>query len=268
MPTGSRWAAQPKLDGGYVHVVTDDAGRVSAVVSRRGEVLSERVHGLSDVRWLPNCIVVGELEAWTEAAQRQVARSGFSRVHLFDALRIGGIDTSSQPYGARRDALMRAESAVVNCDLDQHPGRDDLGRFAEKVPGSWRRMPVVPQLPASSWESAWSDWVERDELVEGLVFVRLDARLGARGAKRKLKRAESIDALVIDQDAKRLVLSCGALTFTVGKVRSVDAATGCVVEVACEGYYESGLPRFPRLVRVRADKSAMMVTENAARYLS
>lgn len=272
---GSKFVVQPKIDGSYCTIATDSSGRVSAVVSRRGELLRGVADSLRDIVWLPDSLLCGECELWTEAARRRVERSGFARVHLFDALRISGRDCASLSYSERRDFLLRAESFLVNENLDKpwleeaYGARDpESGRWCRRIPKSWRRMPVVPQLPAHRWEEAWSDWVEADELVEGLVFVRLDAPVGKRGTKKKLKPVSTLDAYCLDFDEKRMTMQWGELVFTVGRRKRVEPRVGGLYEIAYESFYDNGTPRFPRLVRARPDLSGSLFVENSARYLS
>src|SRR5690606_10626914 len=124
----------------------------------------------------PDSVLVGELEAHTEAANRTVLeRRGVRLVHLFDCIRSGGRYIAREPYRARRDALWQMQSEVVNL-LPQSPyaDRDGLrarslksGRYCRATPTDYRLTPIVPQVPVSRAGELW-DQVEAGHL-EGLV---------------------------------------------------------------------------------------------------
>jgi hypothetical protein len=263
---GRSYVLAPKYDGIYCTATTDARGRVAHLFTRTGlPVPSEIARELVGVVWAPNSVLVGELECWTEAANRMAARRGYRCLHLFDAIRVAGADVSSLPYSGRRDALLRAESALACEDLDkpwlvdaQGDAHDPAsGHYTRRVPRSWRRMPVVPQLPASHAEQAWADWVERDGgaggPAEGLVVVAVDARIGARSSKRKVKRATSIDCVVAHAGKRVASLSWAGGTFTC-PAGGLELRVGQKVECTHESFYErSGQPRFPRISRMRPD---------------
>lgn len=264
---GARFVVvQAKLDGCFVLATTDGKGRIAHLYSRKGLPFSRHLAAeFEGVRWAPDSVVTGEVEYMTEAANRCAAARGHRLIHLFDALRVAGRDVSSLPYAGRRDALLRAESALVNEDLDKPWREDELGlahdpasgRYVRPVPRSWRRMPVVPQLPAHRAEAAWADWVERGEAgpVEGLVLVALPGRLGARGAKRKIKDTRSIDATVVSVGRHAVGVAWAGYRFTISAFgRAAELQPGQVVEVLHDGWHEAAVqPRCARIGRVRHD---------------
>lgn len=269
---GRGFVVQPKFDGSLCTALTDHRGRVYQLLTRQGHPFPGAIAAdFAGVTWMPNSAVIGELEAWTEAGNRIAARRGYRLLHLFDALRVAGEDFSSRTYAERRDALLRAESVLVNEDIDK-PWTPDAagcahdmrtGHYKRAVPLSWRRMPVTPQLPAQAAERAWADWVAPgEEAVEGLVVVATGARMGARSSKRKVKEATTIDAVVVQVGLRDLVVQWAGGTFAVGRGRH-EVQVGAVVEIRHEGFYERGgkvagksygaapTPRFARLVVVR-----------------
>jgi len=262
---GRGFALVPKLDGCYCVATTDSRGRLVHLVSRNGRAFPSSVAGeLAGVTWAPDSIVIAELEVWTEAANRTAACRGWRALHLFDALRVAGRDVSSEPYHARRDALLRAESELVNEDLDRPWTADEhglshdpsSGRFVRPVPMRWRRMRVVPQLPAAQAELAWAEWVEQDLAggpAEGLVLVALESRLGGRGAKRKVKATRSIDAVVVSVGQGAARVTWAGHTFVVSAV-GAQLELGQVVEIQHDGWLERSVqPRCARIVRARPD---------------
>lgn len=257
----SRHVLQPKVDGIYAHLSTGDDGRITAIATRGGQLLAgaDLAH-YQGIRWHPHSLIIAELELQTEAGIRARERRGWAVVHAFDALRVAGRDVSREPYSQRRDALLRAQVALELAsedrpthELDDGRTRDRRsGRYARPIPRGWRRLSIVPQLSAHLADLAWADWVDGD-WVEGLVLVAPDAPIGARSAKRKVKRTRTIDCVVAASRARTAVLwwPQRGIAFTVGS--SAPPPKGVWVEVAYDGFYESGAPRFPRIRRIRRD---------------
>lgn len=254
-----RHVLQPKLDGSYGVISTDRQGAITSIVTRSGKVLGpELMAHFRGIRWAPASTVIGEVEVWTEAAERHSQRRGYRRIWLFDALRVDGEQLGSEPYSTRRDRLMWAESVLVNMGCDRpwktdatDRAHDAAGRFCRKVPGGWRRMPVVPQRPAHQLEQAWSEWVDAgEEPIEGLVVVATDAPIGRRNAKRKIKPSLTLDCTVVESEGKLSRVTWAGGDFFVQ--RELDV--GDVIEVVCDGLTEkAGRPKFPRVLRRRPD---------------
>ncbi len=256
------WAWQPKIDGTYARVTLDGRGRVLRVMSRSGSPLQAAADLVGIIAGPPDSVLHGELEAHTEAGVRHANTRGWAALHLFDASRLDGRDVSREPYAARYGALHRAQAQLEDrgdgrrCDWTDdatgrhHAARD--GRFVAAIPRDLRRLPIVPMARGrAAGESLWRSHVEVGG-GEGLVAVRLDAPLGARGAKRKIKATDTIDAVCVASTPGGSTLSYAGQTFAVGSVCQV----GAVVEVAHDGWYESAaVPRFPRVLRSRDDLS-------------
>ncbi len=245
---GSQWVVQPKMDGVYARVSTDASGSISGVMSRASKPLSHsiKLHGIRDA------VLCGELEAYTERSQDAVKRNGYQRLWLFDCLKIDGRDLSGETYQTRRDALQRAiANAEASLQRDR-AGRvhDAAGRFGPKL---WRQVRVVPQLRAKGWTQMWGSHVEAEH-GEGLVAVNTRSRAGTRGSKRKCKPVDHVTMTVLRVDDKCVELNYWGqrrgIIVSKGKHNPVP---GDGVDVAVEGFYRSGLPRFARIVRVRRD---------------
>lgn len=263
---GAGWAVQRKIDGVYATLTTDRRGRIANAITRSGEVLGPgALSAYRGVWWSADSVLCAELELWTEAARRTVAARGYAIVHAFDAIRVGGRDVSREPYRVRRDALMRQQVALELSGRDQPWSEDaqgdahDLGtgRYCERTPRGWRRVQVVEQLPVARLDQAWSEWVGR-EGGEGLVAVRLDAPLGARGSKRKIKPTSEIDCVVLSYDsgAARLWWTSAARAIVVSRSPRRALTVGEVVEVRHDGFTDAGDPKFARIVRRRPDLAA------------
>jgi hypothetical protein len=267
---GRSWVLQPKVDGCYARAHLDRRGRIERVLSRAGAEFGRDLVGHllgAFVGW-PDSVLVGELEAHTEAGNRAAAARGWRALHLFDCIRAGGRYLGREPYRTRRDTLWRMQSEVVNlgCELpwyeDDHGARDRAsGRWCRAVPTDWRLTPIVAQRPAARARQAWREWGP-DAGAEGLVAVNLEAELGARGAKRKVKRTDTLDAVVVATGQGALTVEWAGRIVTVAAGAAGDARIrlGEVVELACEGFYDSSLPRFARLVRRRTDLAASLLS--------
>lgn len=262
---GRRAVVLPKYDGVMVRAITDGAGWVRHLLLRSGEPAPAAARAaFARVRHAPDAVLVGELEAMTEAGQRVAARRGYPLIHLWDAQRIAGRDVAGEAFAARRDALQRAIVQLETADpdrpwvMDGHGAAHDrtTGRFKKAVPQSWRRMPVAPSLPADAAARAWSEWVDGatiDAPIEGLVACKVDAPIGRRGAKSKVKRRDTLDAVVLAADARAAIVTWNGYTFSCSAVGR-DLSPGHVVELAHEGWLERRVePKHPRIVRVRSD---------------
>jgi ATP-dependent DNA ligase len=258
---GPRFVVQPKSDGSYARVHLDGQGRIARLFSRAArEFPRELVADLVGQRvGSPHAELVGELEVWTERANRIAATRGHRMLHLFDAIRVDGCYLGDAPYRARRDALERCRAAAGSPDPSWVPGprgagRDVAsGRLVRQVAEGAAIAPLLEQRTAAQADAAWADWVAGGE-AEGLVVVDLDAPLGK--GKRKVKATETLDCRVIRAGDQLLQVEYGGRPFVISARSPGDAriTAGDVVEVAIDGWYEAGAtPKFARLVRRRCD---------------
>jgi ATP-dependent DNA ligase len=257
-----RWAVQEKHDGSLAHVYLDSRGRIERLLSRSGRAFGPELVGdlVGAFVGAPDSVLVGELEAWSEAAGRAVEERGYRVCHLFDAIRVGGRYLAREPYRVRRDWLYRGQSwavqergrAAFEVDGEGH-AHDRQGRFCRPVPRDWQLTPIVDQAAPAHAAELW----ERASVggAEGLVAVALDAPIGRRGAKRKCKPTRSIDAVVETADRKAAIVRWGGGSFVVSaRARGLELVPGAVVEVLCDGFTERGsLPKHPRITRRRPD---------------
>lgn len=255
------WVVQPKVDGMWVWIALDERGEVARLTARTGrEVPAGDLVGIR--LGAPWAVLCGELEAHTPAAVELVSRRGFALCHVHDCVHDGTRSITDRAYGDRRDVMYRMIAEVADRNLGKHwadsrsrpraTARDRAtGRFTARVPRSWRRFPIIPQRPASEWRSLWSEYVETGG-GEGIVAVNLAAAAG-RG-KYKLKRTDTADmvAATVEDETVACFWPARGLTAIVPR-NGVVCEPGDTVEVVHEGVYPTGLPRFPRILRVRAD---------------
>lgn len=261
-----RYGWQLKSDGLYCQITTGTDGRIDSVSSQIGRPIagSEDLLGIHAAP--PFSTLVGEYTGHTESGAAESAARGYAVVHLFDCLRLAGVPLGRLPYRERHGSLYRAQSWVEGEGLArrrewttdaQGDAHDDAGRYHAAIPRDLRRLPIAPTVRGRvAALELWSR-IERDGL-EGAVAVDLRAPVGARGAKRKIKITDGMTCTVIDAGPAHSLVSAstarGPLTFAVPGAANVGAA----VEVAHHGYYVSGLPRFPRIVRARTDRGALV----------
>ena len=255
-----RWALQEKVDGCYARLSLDAQGRVANILSRTGRpYTTEAARSLIGCHaGTPYSELVGELEDHTEAGRRAAQRRRYACVHLFDAIRIGREYVAGLPYRERRDALLRMVVSEERADCDRNWLDDETGRahgedgtFVRRLPTRWRRFPVVAQHALSELEQLWAR-VDGDQ-IEGLVAVNLDAPMGRRAAKRKIKPVFGIDCTVIASDPTGIIVHWPAGSKTFAVTTSNPPPVGVTVEVLHNHFYDDGRPRFARLARVRTD---------------
>lgn len=101
------WSAEEKRDGAWTEVRTDAEGKIKSLMSRTGKPFGgDATAGLLGLQThLPNSVLVGELEAATEAATTRYKAIGYRRVHVFDAPVIAGMDLTAKDYESRRGVV-------------------------------------------------------------------------------------------------------------------------------------------------------------------
>ena len=265
-----RYGWQLKHDGCYVRISLDGHGRIASVLSRAGRRVATDLLGI--LAGPPDSVLHGELEAHTEAGIRAATARGYALCHLFDVTRLAGRDLTAAPYVERHGLLYTAQSVLEGDDLARvrswqtdATGRAHAssGRFVAPTPRDLRRLPVTPLVRGHA--AARELWRRAVELGggEGLVACRLDAPARARNAKSKIKLTDTLDAVVLDACATAMTVEARIATDSARGprhrvVRFAMPGTAPIkttIEVRLDGWYATGLPRFPRLVRSRDDLS-------------
>jgi hypothetical protein len=280
------WAWQPKIDGCYAEIITDPAGRIAAVTSRNGEPLRAGADLIGIAAGPPRSIFAGELEAHTEAGIVAARRRGWPALHLFDCLAFNGASLCGAAYECRYAAIAAAHYCVTAAGRDhveswtefgpannRRPRDPVTGRTMPRSacrPRDLRRLPIVPLVRGRlAARELWDSFVEDPAVQgEGLVAVALDAPAGARASKRKIKLTDTIDGRItaVSRAGDRRIASIAwaggtspvgwsspPAPFVVQTMRPMQV--GAIVEIAHDGWYATGVPRFPRVVRRRKDKT-------------
>lgn len=273
LPNG--WGYQLKHDGCYVRLRINHSGRIADVTSRAGRPVATDLIGI--LAGPPDSVMHGELEAHTEAGIRAATARGHALCHLFDCTRLAGRDLHDAPYVERHGALYAAQSMLEGDHLARvHAWQTDAtgrahaasGRFTASIPRDLRRLPVTPMVRGrAAAAELWRRAVELDG-GEGLVACRLAAPVKARGSKCKIKLTDTLDCRVVGAGPTAMTVVAkiredsarGPRHRVVQFVMPGSAPVGSIVEVRADGWYATGLPRFPRLVRSRGELSCGSVT--------
>lgn len=101
------YIAEEKHDGHWAEVTTGADGRVLRITGRSGTVFSGiNVEGLIGLQTsLIDSVLIAELEAATEAANRRNATMGHRRLWVFDVVKLLGHDTTGLTLEQRRELL-------------------------------------------------------------------------------------------------------------------------------------------------------------------
>jgi hypothetical protein len=256
---GHDWVLQVKVDGMYAKAFTNREGRIVRMLSRTGKpIRGDEARDLLGCRILPCAgIVTGELEAHTPVGVKAAAARGYPLLHLFDCLALEGQGSLlERPYNERRAALYHAW--VANADaqgIHRGPGWDERGKFCTYIPRGHERAPILPVHPVRRFDALWQDEVESGR-AEGLVAVSWTAPVGVRRAKRKIKPYDSVDCIVLEDLGSKLAVRSFRGEFVVQWAGKRRFRRGEVIAVRHDGFYDSGVPRFARMDRVRTDLAA------------
>jgi ATP-dependent DNA ligase len=101
------WAAEEKRDGAWAEVKIGNDGKILSLTSRTGKQFGgDLTAGLIGLQThLPKSVLVGELEAASEAGTERYKALGYRRVHIFDAPVIAGMDLTAKDYESRRSVV-------------------------------------------------------------------------------------------------------------------------------------------------------------------
>lgn len=255
---GSNWMAMEKKDGAYCHLHLDRAGCIARVTSRTGRDFGSEAAGLLGrfAGW-PNAVLAGE-GMWHSPAGISASKAfGARHVWLFDMVYgYGGEFIGDQTYAARRDALCRMQAQVKTYEPKRWIQTTDgiRGRWSRKFTKPIHRgvdlTPIIPMFKPSKMAEHW-DKVKAGKW-EGLVFANMDAPVGRKGSRKKLKNTTSIDALVVSRGKKTARCLYMGKQFFVNIGRR-DVCVGDVWSVKHDQFYPDGTPKFARFDRHRTD---------------
>lgn len=258
------WGAEEKRDGCWAEVRTDDEGRISEITSRVGKPFGgEHVVGLEGLKThLPRSVLVAELETASEAATDRFRALGYRRLHVFDALLIGGQDITGHTYDARRRVV---EEIVAN-------GAPDVAQ----------RLLIVRQA-TSDFQTLFDDVMADGG--EGLVFKRLGSLYRPINSDGKVdewvrcKPYRFVDYVVMEigsSPSGQPNLQAGlyvkgslkrvcTIKSPPPRVLKMAGLVGSVIECKGAEIFKSGALRHGHFERLRPDKTPQDCTLAAAR---
>ena len=254
----------PKIDGCYCRISVGRDGRISSILSRAGEPIRQLGDLIGVVAGPPDSVFHGEAEAFSEAASRIAETRGHRLIHLFDCSRLGGADLARQPFAERHAGLYRAQSWIEGegrardrrWSVDAAGSAHDAatGRYCRAVPFDLRRLPVVPLTRGKgAIDRLWAEHVDRDG-GEGIVVCALDAPLGRRRAKVKIRTVQTVDAVCISAGPRAAVMDWRGIRFVLAATGRKRPSPGELWEVAVSGWHETSTqPKHARLTKRRDD---------------
>ena len=255
-----QWIAEEKHDGFWAVAKTDDCGVIQSLQSRTGQRFEREHTGklLGLKTHLPNCELVGELEAVTQNANKLYAELNHRRFIIFDAVKILG-ESITQISLEQRRALL--ETALV---------RDDIGELDKYIP-------LVEQCK-EGFVDFYKELRERPKpwTAEGIVLKRKDSKYSCHRSSGKVdfwvrcKDKHTVDYFVIGlgkTPSGADNLDCGLWDGSkVVHVLHVPAPSGFHAKnlvgkvIECEGWevMDSGALRSAHFKRIRNDKTMDM----------
>jgi len=272
------WIAQKKYDGEYAEVELDSTGKICELRSKTGRLITttEAESMLGVFAGYPNSTLVGELMGHTEAGKADTRNRGYSRIFVFDALRLEDKMIDGEPF-SERDRLIKEMDARLQevlrnrvewWDDDSSRARDFHGKFTRRVPLGWKRVPRVENFyGAKRGAELWKEYVKK-ERGEGIVWCDPDAYVGKRGSKLKEKLVDTLDVTVTAVGTRYCMaefydlrnLQPGA---SIHEYETLDfpllmgkfhVEVGDKLEVGCFRFTEkTGLPKSPRILSKRTD---------------
>lgn len=249
------WSSEEKHDGHWAKITTNENGKIISIIGRSGKTFSnENVRGLlSLITPFQNSEFASELEAGTEASVKKFQKIGFSRLHVFDVIKLFGSDTRGLPYSQRRGLL----------------------EIALKVPHD--RL-LITRSVSAGFKEFFNTISESGG--EGLVLKRNDSKydIGKTNNWIRCKRFRFVDYVVLEVGKS----DGGSDNFQVGlfiegklqrvatiknlpkEMKNPHAFVGKVVECRGVEVHDSGALRHGHFERLRNDKDMKECTLSAA----
>lgn len=252
--TPDKWSAEEKVDGFWCQIETDHQGLIKSLMGRSGKTFSnDNIDGLIGLKApIPNGTLIAELEAGTEAGARMNERIGYSRLFIFDVIKMFERDTRTLTYVERRELLEMAFAV-------QHPrfrlvrrAAGDFGQFFAEVAADGGEGLVLKKKDSKYSSGKTIEWV-------------------------RCKRYRFVDYVVMSvgksdggSDNFQVGLYFGKTLKRVATIKNLPAGmnpheyVGKVIECIGMEVHQSGALRHGHFKRLRDDKNPHECTFEAA----
>lgn len=259
-----RYVAEPKWDGMFASIEIGEAANV--LRSRdtiEGRVIDgDRGGGIDSLALpMPGTVVIGELEAASQAATEAVAARGHRKMFVYDVLRAAGDSVAESSWEKRREILeewygMLTANARQLVELTPYR-RTGFAAFFEEIVASSGEGLIIKNVGTCA------------------VPTRLDGKIDSWF---KCKVEKTFDYVLVGETlTAKLKQRTGSLGLWDEKTKSFRACLVCgvpesllkpenygkvVVEVVAFQRFKSGSARSARFVRVRSDREPLSVVAN------
>lgn len=239
-----KWAAERKYDGVWTAFIINGSGLINEIYTRKGTLLvGDVVSGLHLNTDIPNTILIGELEASTQAATKSYYKLGYRRVWVFDAPMVLGEDVRHVPYFKRRDLTELIVEKLNDkhfCHAEQR--LDKFTAFYKEIKNDCGEGIVLKKLDSAYESGDTSKWHKIKSIITVDFYV-----MGIGATPSGLPNLDI--GLYIDGKLKRVQ------SLAVPKGYTAQDLQGRVIECIGDTIMDSGALRHARFNRTRNDKS-------------
>lgn len=152
------WVLEPKHDGMWcmLQVLPDGTNLLKSRDARTPSITGSNADGLDKLATglPPGTVLVGELEASTQAAKDTVDTKGYRSFHVFDMPQYGAVDMRSEVWSVRRTMLTHVLAQLHESELLR------------------QRLPLTPTV-VRDFRKAYDEMTAAG--MEGIVLKRIDS---------------------------------------------------------------------------------------------
>lgn len=252
------WVAEDKRDGAWACMTTDESGIVRHINGRSGASFDgDSIQGIKGLNInLPNSILIGELEAASQAATKLNKLHGFRRIHIFDAIQVKGQDTTILSCDLRRKLILAINQEIFLKEKNiskrimivRQSNKNFVDFYNHVMSGGGEGLVLkkVNSIYKSHRSSGKVDfWIRAKEERFIDVFV-MSHKLSQKGL-------DQLEVGIWDNDRLKRIQ-----TILCPKGYAPEDLIGKVVEIRGAEMMESGAIRHGRFERIRHDKTKTM----------
>jgi len=258
--------AEPKWDGMFASLEVGEWGNVlRSRDTLEGRIIDgERSGGIEKLLlWAPGTVVIGELEAASQAATEAVVARGYRKLYVYDILRAAGDPVAQSPWDKRREILEEWHSKL-SADAKQRVEltpfrRSGFKAYFDEVMASGGEGLIIKRVASSAEPTRLSGKI--DAWFKCKVESTYDYVLIGEELTPKLKQKTGV--LGLWDEAKRDFRRCLICSVPEALLKPENYGK-TVVEVMAFQRFKSGSARSARFVRVRSDREAQSVSADQA----